>query len=408
MPTPTRLKARYIFPVAGEPIPDGVLAFERERIISVGPSAGNEPHTEDLGNVAILPGLVNAHTHLEFSHLASPIGHRGMALSDWITTLVSQLRIQGSPPSDAVRRGLLESTACGTTALGEIAQPDWSPDDFRSASIDSTVFLELISPTDDNVDEILKLAHRHIASAPRDRSWHAGLSPHAPYSVHPRLLSESAAISARHKIPLAFHLAESPEEIEFLKTAGGPFRDILQRLDRWDPAAHRPSRSPLDLLRILSPAHRLLIVHGNYLTGEEITYVARHAQTMSVVYCPRTHHYFAHTPYPLEKLLDSGINVALGTDSRASSPDLNLLSDIRHVAHRHPALSPAAVLRLGTLAGAKALGREAQLGTLEPGKQANLTIVPLPNRQDPDPHRLLFDQNAPASATWFHGRQVHP
>ena len=164
----------------------------------------------------------------------------------------------------------------------------------------------------------------------------------------------------------------------------------------------------MDLLRILSPAHRLLIVHGNYLTGEEITYVARHAQTMSVVYCPRTHHYFAHTPYPLEKLLDSGINVALGTDSRASSPDLNLLSDIRHVAHRHPALSPAAVLRLGTLAGAKALGREAQLGTLEPGKQANLTIVPLPNRQDPDPHRLLFDQNAPASATWFHGRQVHP
>ncbi len=411
---PTRLKARYVFPVAGEPLADAVLTFDRRRIISVEPAAGNESNVEDLGNVAILPGLVNAHVHLEFSHLSRPLGQRGMALGDWIATLVSQLRIEGRPPADAVSRGLLESSAAGTTALGEIAQADWSPQDFQSAPLDSTVFLELIAPTDAGVDEKLKLAHRHIASAGLDQQgqpgqrWRPGLCPHAPYSVHPRLLSEAAAISARHKVPLSFHLAESPQEIEFLKTSRGVFRDMLQRLGQWDPAAHRPGRRPLDLLRVLAPAHRLLIVHGNYLSKQEIAFIAQHAQTMSVVYCPRTHHYFAHAPHPLEKLLASGVNVALGTDSRASSPDLNLLSDMRHVAHCHPTITPSTVLRMGTLAGAIALGRDAELGTLEPGRQANLTIVPLPDRQDPDPHRLLFDQNAPACATWFGGRQVHP
>jgi cytosine/adenosine deaminase-related metal-dependent hydrolase len=128
---------------------------------------------------------------------------------------------------------------------------------------------------------------------------------------------------------------------------------------------------------------------------------------MSVVYCPRTHHYFAHSHHPLEKLLASGVNVALGTDSRASSPDLNLLSDMRHVAHRHPAIAPKTVLQMGTIAGAKALGRETEFGTLKPGRPANLTVVPLPDREEADPHRLLFDQNAPACATWFRGRLVN-
>ncbi|MEA1950618.1 MAG: amidohydrolase family protein [Planctomycetota bacterium] len=405
------LKARYVFPVAGEPIADGVVTFDRQRIISVGRPVGNDTDIEDLGNVAILPGLVNAHAHLEFSHLSRPIGRRGMALGDWIVRLISELRIECRPPADAVRRGLLESSVAGTTALGEIAQRDWSPDDFQAAPIDSTIFLELISPIDDGVDDVLKLAHRHIASAhpqQKDRRWRPGLCPHSPYSVHPRLLSESAAISARHKVPLSFHLAESPEEIEFLQTASGVFRDMLERLGQWDPTAHRPGRRPFDMLRILAPAHRLLIVHGNYLAAEEIAFIARHAQTMSVVYCPRTHHYFRHAPHPLEKLLSSGINVALGTDSRASSPDLNLLSDMRHVAHCHPAVALKTVLRMGTLGGAKALGREDELGTLEPGRRANLCVVPLPDRREADPHSLLFDQNAAACSTWFGGRQVYP
>ena len=410
------LKARYVFPVAGKPIADGVVTFDQERIISVGPSTnGPEPDNiapDDLGNVAIIPGLVNAHTHLEFSHLEKPVGSRGMDLGEWIDTLTSTLRQQGHPPHDASRRGLEESAAAGITTLGEIAQPGWPTDDFQAAPIDATIFLELIAPTDDDVDEKLKLAHQHIASAPVGKNtvgkaaWRPGISPHAPYSVHPRLFTEAVAISARHKIPLAFHLAESPEELEFLKTAGGPFCELLKKLGKWDAAAHRSDRRPLDFLRIMAPAHRSLIVHGNYLSGEEIAFIAHHAGRMSVVYCPRTHHYFNHPPYPLEKLLAAGVNVALGTDSRASSPDLSLLSDIRHVAHSHPAIAPATVLRMGTLNGAKALAREREVGTLEVGKQPNLAIVPLPEGQASDPHNLLFDQNAPVRSSRFHGQKI--
>jgi cytosine/adenosine deaminase-related metal-dependent hydrolase len=403
-----RLKARYVFPVAGEPIADGVVTFDDRRILAVGADAsGGE--IDDLGNVAIIPGLVNAHTHLEFSHLDEPVGSRGMGLGEWIATLTATLRGQdhsrGRPPADAVRRGLEESSAAGVTTLGEIAQPGWPVHDFQTARLDATVFLELIATTDEDVDETLKLAHRHIASASTGESnWRPGLSPHAPYSVHPRLLSGAVAISARHKVPLAFHLAESPEELEFLKTASGPFRDLLERLGKWDAAAHRTGRRPLDFLRMLAPAHRSLIVHGNYLSDEEIAFIAGHAGRMSVVYCPRTHHYFDHAPHPLEKLLAAGVNVALGTDSRASSPDLSLLSDMRHVAHCHPAISPATVLRMGTLCGAKALGCGQEAGTIEAGKRPNLAVVPLPNREVSDPHDLLFDQNAPVRAAWFRGR----
>ena len=405
-----RLKARYVFPVAGEPIAHGVVTFDHERIISVGPCT-NGREIDDLGNVAIIPGLVNAHTHLEFSHLDRPVGSRGMGLGEWIATLTSTLRLQHRPPPDAVRRGLEESSAAGVTTLGEIAQPDWPAHDFQAAPVDATVFLELIAPSDDDVDEKLKLAHRHIASAPVGKNtvgktaWRPGISPHAPYSVHPRLLAEAAAISARHKVPLAFHLAESPEELEFLKTAGGPFRELLERLGKWDAAAHRTGRRPLDLLRTMAPAHRSLIIHGNYLSDEEIAFIAQHAGRMSVVYCPRTHHYFDHPPYPLEKLLAAGVNVALGTDSRASSPDLSLLSDMRYVAHRHPAIAPATVLQMGTLHGAKALAREQEVGTLEAGKRPNLAVVPLPEGRAADPHNLLFDQNAPVREAWFCGRK---
>ena len=406
------LKARYVFPVSETPIAGGVIAFDEEQILSVGHESDAAGEAVDLGNAAIIPGMVNAHTHLEFSHLNKPVGRPGISLGEWIATLTTALRCNENRQADAARQGIAESSAAGVTALGEIAQPDWAADVFQAATLDATVFLELIAPTDDAVDEKLKSAHRHIASADRtsnvaDRAgWRPGLSPHAPYSIHPRLLAEVAAISARHQVPLAFHLAESPEELKFLETASGPFRKLLEGLNKWEPQAHRRGRRPLDFLRLMAPAHRSLVIHGNYLCDEEIAFISQNAKKMSVVYCPRTHRYFKHAAYPLKKLLDAGINVALGTDSRASSPDLNLLSDMRHVAHSYPDIEPAVVLRMGTIAGARALGMENESGTLEAGKTANLTVIPLPNRKTSDPHNLIFDQNAPACGVWFRGRNI--
>ena len=130
------------------------------------------------------------------------------------------------------------------------------------------------------------------------------------------------------------------------------------------------------------------MIHGNYLAADELEFLALERDGMSLVYRPRTHAYFGHDPYPLAKLLALGASVALGTDSRASNPDLSVLAEMRHVARSHRSIPPEVVLSLGTRAGARALGREGEAGTLEPGKLANLAIVPIADRWSADPHEL--------------------
>ena len=187
------------------------------------------------------------------------------------------------------------------------------------------------------------------------------------------------------------HLAESREEIEFLHDQSGPFRELLEARGAWDSSARPRGSRPLDELRMLARAHRVLIVHGNYLDDEEIEFVAQHRQKMAVVYCPRTHAFFGHVPYPLEKLLAAGALVALGTDSRASSPDLSLLAEMRYVAGSFPGLSRSRILELGTLGGARALNCDAEIGSIAPGKWANLAAIDLPEDSATDPHELLLD-----------------
>ena len=225
----------------------------------------------------------------------------------------------------------------------------------------------------------------------KSEHWQPGLSPHAPYTVHPELLARAVDLSVEHEIPLAMHLAESREEIDFLRDGRGPFRELLESRGAWDPTARPRGARPLDELRVLARAHRALVVHGNYLDDEEIDFLGRQRRQMAVVYCPRTHAWFAHARYPLEKLLAAGAIVALGTDSRASSPDLSLLAEMRHVAREFPAMSRATILELGTLGGARALGLDSQIGTLEPGKWANLAAIALPEDAAADPHELLLD-----------------
>ena len=386
------LRARYVFPVARPPIPRGVVTIEGGRIVEVGDRAGAD--VADLGNVAILPGMVNAHTHLEFSDLAAPLGQPGIPLSDWIRLLLQHRRQPGRSLERSVRLGLEQSGRLGTAAVGEIAQQGWPVECFQHALLASVVFLEQIAPAAERIAGAFESACRHLDAA-ASSVWRAGLSPHAAYSVHPELLARLVALSAVREVPLAMHLAESPEEIEFLRHGRGPLREFLGRVEGWDPNAFAPGRRPLDFLVALAAAYRTLVIHGNYLDQEEIAFLADHADHMTVVYCPRSHAFFGHAPYPLQRLLEAGVAVALGTDSRASAPDLSVLAEMRLVARRYPGLSGGEVLELGTLAGARALGVQSELGSIEQGKQARLAIVGLPDRRAADPHALLFDSAEP-------------
>jgi cytosine/adenosine deaminase-related metal-dependent hydrolase len=406
--SPLSLRARWVFPVAGPPLQDAAVTIFQGRIIAVGSPPRDVP-IEDLGQTAIVPGLVNAHTHLEFSDLAAPIGRQGMGLVEWLGKVVRHRANAPVLGRWCVEQGLQESLRNGVTTIGEIAQPGLPNDAYLASPCDGTLFLELIAPGRDRVEAALEAAEKHNNRLGR---WQPGLSPHAPYTVHPELLVRAAALSVKHELPLAMHLAESREEIDFLRDGRGPLRELLESRGVWDPTARPRGARPLDSLRVLAQAHRALVVHGNYLDDEEIEYLGRAACAhgrrgrMAVVYCPRTHAWFGHARYPLEKLLAAGAIVALGTDSRASSPDLSLLAEMRQVAREFPALGRATVLELGTLGPARALGLDSRIGTLEPGKWANLAVIALPQGAAADPHELLLDGAGPVVATWVRGNRV--
>lgn len=406
MPSRIALRAHLVFPVSSPPIVDGCVTIEGSRIVAVGRAdAAAEMH--DLGDVAIVPGLVNAHTHLEFADLAAPLGTPGMALPDWIREVMERRRA-APPAANGVQLGLQECLRSGTTALGDIATQDWRGQQAHSAMPlpEVVMFREAIGPSLQRADASLATIEQFLdADVPRPQVRPA-LSPHAPYTVHPRLLEAIVALARRENLPVAMHLAESREELELLTSGGGPFRALLAELGAWDPASDARLRSVGEYLEALSLAPRALVVHGNYLSATEQEFLAARRAAMCVVYCPRTHAYFAHEPYPLAEMLRRGVSVALGTDSRASNPDLDLWAEMRFVAQRCPQVAPARVLDLGTRGGACALGLAGEIGTLEAGRLANLAVVQLCAEPGEAHERLLLGPSR-VVRTYLRGEPIH-
>lgn len=406
MPSTDRrvITARYVFPVVGPPLEHARITIADGRIAALEP-ATRGPVDLDLGDVAILPALVNAHSHLEFSDLAVPLGTPGMPLPEWIAAVVAQRRAAAETLDShaAVARGAQEALATGTGLVGEIGTAAWATGGISIDPLAATIFHEALGLADhlwpDRTEAI-----RTLVTRPATDQWQHGISPHAPYSTHPSLVEALVQLAAQRQLPVAMHLAESREELEFLRTGSGPFRQLLEDLGAWQAGAIEPNRRPLDYLQLLRPASPALVIHGNYLAADEIAFLAEHRPTMSLVYCPRTHAYFQHAPYPLAELLAAGVRVAVGTDSRASNPDLDLLAELRQAAHRHPDVSPAEILRLGTHSAATALGRAKTHGTLQVGRPAHLTIVPIAGRPADDPHELLWEQDPSASGLMLAGR----
>jgi aminodeoxyfutalosine deaminase len=376
---PRAVRARWVFPVERPPLEGGVITIAGDRIVAVAENASGAPPI-DLGDVALLPGLVNAHTHLEFSLMRQPLGRPGITFADWVRLVIDFRRQFGvGNQSPARLAGLAESRSAGVAAIGEIATADWP--ETVPAPLDElqvVVFRELLGLAGERIESLMRLAEKHTETGPARRPPHlAGLSPHAPYTVHPQVIKRACELSAEKRLPVAMHLAETREELDLLASHSGPLVSLLKSLGAWQPDALPRGRRPLEYLRKLATAHRALAIHGNYLQADEIELLAAHRDRMSVVYCPRTHAYFGHEPYPLAEMLAAGVRVAVGTDSRASNPDLDLWQELRHIAQRHPQVSPGEILRMGTLAGAEALGLAGKLGSISVGKRAAFAVAPV-------------------------------
>ena len=399
------LRARWVAPVDRPPIHDGQLVVEQGRVANVARRQACDGPVQDLGDVVLMPGLVNAHTHLEFSDLTRPLGQPGISLSAWIRQIIGERHRSDRRAEPSIAAGLSDSLLCGVTALGEIATGDVS----RYASSRRprlTLFQEAIGFSAGRVESVAADVLRRLEATPGDlNSAIVGISPHAPYTVHPELLQRLVDVAVARDLPLAMHLAESQEELQLLADGTGPLRQLLEDRSMWDPDAIPRRTSVLDYLQTLARAPRALVIHGNYLTTDEIALLGRQRATMSVVYCPRTHAYFQHAAYPLPQLLAGGARVALGTDSRASSPDLNLLAEMRAVASRFSAIAPEEIVRMATIEGAVALGLDRLLGSLAPGKFADLAAISC-DPASSDPYEAVVAPDSTVRGVWLRGQPI--
>ena len=362
------LSARWIIPVTGNPINGGWVRIQGGRVVEMG-SKPAPCHAQPLGDVAIFPGLVNAHTHLEFSDCQRPIGESGISLPEWIGKVISTRQSSDETSREqAIGIGIGELVKTGTCLAGEITTP---PCEYpvNESGLDLVPFAEVLGLSAERGSQRLELARSNLRRYPQ-----GGISPHSPYSTSRETLGACFELARKHHRPIAMHVAESPAERELLRTGTGPFADALQSLGVWEIEQFPWPESPfLKLIEQLASAPRSLLVHGNDLNESEIRLLAEYPH-ITVVYCPRTHHFFRYDSHPVDQLLSSGVRVALGTDSRASNPDLNLWNEVQFLLNHRSDLDPLSVFRMATWSGSEALGRT-DIGCIRPGCIAKFGMV---------------------------------
>ncbi len=382
---PMLLRARLVLTLVQPPLEDGAVLVSGNRIVGVGRwrdfSSSSRRQVHDLGEVILLPGLVNAHCHLDYTHLAGRIPPP-QRFTDWlqrITQAKAEWRLTDYRQS--WRSGAAMLLRTGTTTVGDIeAVTDLLPGVWRTTPLRVLSFLEMTGIRARRAPAaLLREAREKIATLPAGRC-RASLSPHAPYSTLPALLRQTAVLAEKRRWPVAIHVAESEEEFEMIRHRRGGLFHWLQHLGR--DMRDCGLGSPVQLLeRAGLLRSNLLAVHANYLAPGDASRLAR--QGVSVAHCPRSHAYFRHQPFPLRRLLRNGVNVCLGTDSLATvrrrlrqSVELNLFAEMRELAAREPWLRPGRILEMATRNAARALGLAGQVGELAPAAFADLIAIP--------------------------------
>ncbi|MDR0328879.1 MAG: amidohydrolase family protein [Planctomycetaceae bacterium] len=382
--SPYSLGARWIFTMLDDPLEDHWINIRNGKVESVSPKPAHR-HTQHLGEQSILlPATVNAHAHLELSQLESPLDVPSRSMPDWVVALLAFRRSADYNAGQGIRTGIerLDSTAAVADIVPPTLCPHPSPPPEGEGTLKSPPplgegTLQSPLPGGSHVNwtgrvggqvQWLPFAEliawrKELLPGEIPRSF--GLSPHAPQTVCPTLLEQAVS----QQVPIAMHLAETQEELQLLRHHTGPLVEMMRRADAdYDPKSVLLGKRPMDYLQLLSAAPSVFVIHGNYLDDEELRFLASHRETMSVVYCPRSHAYFRHSAYPLQKMLDYGVRVLLGTDSLASVPDLSLVEEMRWVLKQHPTILPETVYRMGTLDGAFAFHLlQEGLGTIQPG-----------------------------------------
>jgi len=393
--------AEWVLPMTGEPMRRASIAIENGRIAAIGPIA---TEAASLGRMAIMPALVNAHTHLELSYLRARVPRTEKFL-DWIRTVMAARR-QYPDAADpqivgAARGAIAEAHASGTGLLGDVSNTLVTAPLLRDASMPAQIFYELLRFNASDAESMTGEA-RAKADAAADPAGHVrvSLAPHAPYSVAPALFAAIRAdLDAHSGEVTSVHLGESPEETEFIRRGSGPWRLLLEELGVWTDAWQTPGTSPVAYLEDIGFLdRRVLAVHGVQFDGEDLNRLR--ARDMTIVSCPRSNQHVGVGAPPLEAFYAMNVNVAFGTDSLASAPDLNMFAELAEARRLAPRVSARTLLESATRQGAAALGFEDDYGTLEVGKRARIIAVSVPPDVN-DVEEYLVSGIQPSDVRWL-------
>jgi cytosine/adenosine deaminase-related metal-dependent hydrolase len=387
MPTPTLYRARWILPVTSAPIAEGaVLVGDDGRIAAVAPAAALEPQegwrVEELGEAALLPGLVNVHAHPELAMFRGAL--EDLCFRDWILRLVGVKRaaLGEADYAAAARWTLVEALRSGITTLAATESSGASAAALREAGLRGVVYQEVFGPDPNAAQDAMATLRGAVACLREHESdlVRVGISPHAPYTVSDRLFTAVAEFAREDGLPLAVHAAESAIEHRLVMHGDGDFAPGLRARGIATPPRGRSTIELLDRLGVL--ATRPLLIHCVRVDGDDLARIA--GAGAAVAHCPVANARLGHGVAPYAAMVAAGVGVGLGTDSVASNNRLDLLEEARiaSVLHRAAAagcdlLGPAELLRLCTLDGARALGLDGRIGSLEPGKDADLCAVSL-------------------------------
>ncbi|MCM2265498.1 MAG: amidohydrolase family protein [Desulfuromonadales bacterium] len=378
-------RARYLLPIDAPLVDDGALLVAGGRILAAGSHhdlAAAHPGVAvvDFGDAVILPPMVNAHTHLELTNFPQWAQMAGEALvpDDFVDWILQLVRVRRTVGSEAVRaslfEGLWDSLAAGTGAVGDILTTLAATSVYAQSPMQGRIFCEVLGVEASSVEARLAEVARCLAHSPAPGlSW--GLSPHAPYTLNRETLGQARAFAGEHCLALAMHWAETAEEVEFLATASGPL-ERLYAAAGWKLPANPPTSPPA------SGDCGGLLIHAAHLKEAEIDDIARAG--LGVVLCPRSNSRFGEARAPLKALRRAGVPLALGTDSRASSPSLSIWAELAFArAWFAGDLDPVSWLAIATTGGAAALGLSGRMGRLASGLEASFQVIGVPDGATP-------------------------
>lgn len=410
------LRARWVVPMNRPPLEDGGLAINGSRLQWVGPWKDRpEPHSHhqlDLGEVIVLPGLINSHAHLEFTSLSGFHPHP-KSFVEWISRIQKE-KEEFSP--DAVlaswKLGQIQLLQSGVTSvINHESQTTLLPDLWAANKLRLWSCLEMTgilagTPPEKLLDQALQT----LAHLPHSPLLSPGLAPHAPYSTAPQVLSLCQKVARQRNWVLSSHLAESLEESECFLTHTGALAEWLLPLH---PGLVKKGSSPVQYALengLLGP--NLLAVHCNYLSPSDLDILAK--KGVHVVHCPNSHRYFRHHPFPLKALLERRIPLLLGTDSSATlpargqipNPSLNLFHELQILADEHPELSPKVLLDMVTLNPARFLRHTDRMGCLQAGSYADWIALPMTQTGNLSPYETILWNTKPVVYSMIHGSWV--